>query len=39
VLVAGMGWGALPVGFALMALFFVLVFVADGRALIRRRGT
>ena len=39
VLVAGMGWGALPVGFALMALFFVLVFVADGRVLIRRRGT
>jgi O-antigen/teichoic acid export membrane protein len=39
VLVGGLGWGPLPVGLALLALFFALVFVADGRALIRRRGT
>ncbi len=39
VLVGGLGWGSLPVGLALLALFFTLVFVADGRALIRSRGT
>uniref|UniRef100_UPI0025F9FB61 lipopolysaccharide biosynthesis protein n=1 Tax=uncultured Thiodictyon sp. TaxID=1846217 RepID=UPI0025F9FB61 len=35
-MVGGMGWGALPVGFSLLALFLALVFLIDGRTLIRR---
>ncbi len=36
-LVGELGLSALPVGMALLALFLVLVFLVDGRFLIRRR--
>ena len=38
VLVGGLGWDPLPVGLLLLALFFALVYVIDGRPLIRGRG-
>jgi hypothetical protein len=37
-LVGILGWPAPVVGALLLALFLVLVYVADGRALVRRRG-
>ncbi|WP_295413993.1 polysaccharide biosynthesis C-terminal domain-containing protein [uncultured Thiodictyon sp.] len=36
-MVGGLAWHPLPVGASLLALFLALVFLIDGRALIRRR--